>query len=171
MKITTKTDTLLVATCGPRYYGVICGVLLIAFSGLLFSSGGYGYGYGAFILAVGLLFLAISRRWKLTIDKQIGTVTVTVRNFTGLWPRTKTAPTNNISYVNYDSTSTSAAGVDSSTVSIEIVPKDQGTIQFGASRPHYKKPLVGMLTSSGKTKELDLAMEIAQFLGVNLQNM
>ena len=159
MEIKTKTDTLLVATATPRYllWG-IPGLCMVSLTCLTFSDRWY---LGAvFALCVSVFILIWIQWYKLTIDKQLGTLTVVRRGLLTPWPSKRIVPLQDIRTIRFDDIFTS------SLATIRIHVKDAKDIGFGWSKEHYARPLIDAYRSSARSREKDIAREIEQFIGV-----
>lgn len=163
MEITNQTDVLLVVKCRARYAAILLAIPMLAFSVLLLVT--KAYGASVFILLVGALVLLFVNRWRLTVDKQANVVVVERKNMLGLLNSKKTLLLSDVANIRYQNNlNTKGFG---STVTILINRKDGKPLIFGATKPHYIAGAIkGNWTMDSRNREQDIALQIAQFIGV-----
>jgi hypothetical protein len=168
LRITSKTDATLTATCSPLYIqGILC-LFFLCICYPLFADGNFGG--GVFFLLVFIPLLLFNRGWKLVINKQTNEVKVTSRSITGLLPNRKVASLDDVVSVALMKrgfgNSYSFGLFFARFVYVEFSLRN-GTIQFGLMRPHYLNPFMDYWKNFARPKEADVVEQIADFMGVS----
>ncbi len=165
MEIKTKTDNILVATARPRY--IFFGIYVLAFTGLAIPFIIYGpFLFALFFILLAIGMLACIWGYRLTIDKQAGTITIRSWGVVRPWPKDRTILISDVSHLD-----TGLAPSAPSTESrIVFYLANNKSIKFGISRGHYYKTFRWFLSIATGHRESGgeyIIGEVAQFIGFN----
>ena len=170
MEIITKTDTLLVIKAHSRF--VLLGIFSLAFTGLgvlVIYLGGpvWIYLMGVVCILIGALMLWLMQWYTLTIDKQAGTVNLITRTMLRPWkPKHETTPISNVLYVKFTVLESSPVYM----VGLQIWLKEKfKPLALTGIEPHFNKTSDYFKLSGAGTKDEDVAMEVANYIGVDFQ--